>query len=115
KNDLLYGFELYEEKFNASLVVLASCESASGTARKGEGTFSLARSFINSGVPEILAAQFLIPQSTTAPLLSYFYQALSEGKDAALALHEAKLEYLENISNERYTYPRFWAGMVLYR
>lgn len=112
--DVLYGFDLYKEAFSAQLLVLASCESAIGVAQIGEGTFSLARSFINSGVPEVVAAQFLIPQTTTAPLLSQFYQNLKAGNNAATALHHAKISYLKNVSKERHAYPRFWAGMVLF-
>ncbi len=112
--DIIYGFELYQEKFQSKLLVLASCESASGVPKIGEGTFSLSRSFINSGIPEVVAAQYLIPQTTTAPLLSYFYEYLGSGKSAASALHLAKIKYLEKIPKERHAYPRFWAGMVLF-
>lgn len=113
-NNTVYGFELYKQKFNAKLLVLASCESATGAPRQGEGTFSLARSFINSGIPEIVAAQFLIPQTTTGPLLSNFYKNLGRGQGAARALHEAKVEFLRSVPKERHAYPRFWAGMVLF-
>ncbi|MEZ5040636.1 MAG: CHAT domain-containing protein [Saprospiraceae bacterium] len=114
QDDLIYGFEFYQEKFRAKLAVMASCESATGASQSGEGTFSLARSFINSGIPEIVAAQFLIPQTTTGPLLSHFYQYLGKGYDAAEALHLAKIAYLKSVDKERHAYPRFWAGMVVF-
>lgn len=112
--DQIYGFELYKEKFKSKLAVLASCESAAGAAQRGEGTFSLARSFINSGIPEIVAAQFLIPQTTTGPLLSYFYQHLGAGVSTPAALHLAKIDFLQKVTKERHAYPRFWAGMVVF-
>ena len=114
QEDQVYGFELYQEKFKAKLAVLASCESAAGAPQSGEGTFSLARSFINSGIPEIIAAQFLIPQTTTGPLLSYFYQHLANGYSTPASLHQAKIDFLKNVAKERHAYPRFWAGMVAY-
>lgn len=114
EGDVVYGFDLYKEKFQAKLAVLASCESAAGTSQSGEGTFSLARSFINSGIPEIVAAQFLIPQTTTGPLLSYFYKYLGGGYPTVAALHRAKIDYLQKVAKERYAYPRFWAGMMVY-
>lgn len=114
EDDVVYGFDLYKEKFQAKLAVLASCESAAGTSQSGEGTFSLARSFINSGIPEIVAAQFLIPQTTTGPLLSYFYKYLGSGYPTVEALHRAKIDYLQKVAKERYAYPRFWAGMMVY-
>ncbi len=114
EDDVVYGFDLYKEKFQAKLAVLASCESAAGTSQSGEGTFSLARSFINSGIPEIVAAQFLIPQTTTGPLLSYFYKYLGSGFSTVEALHLAKIDYLQKVAKERYAYPRFWAGMMVY-
>lgn len=114
EDDQIYGFELYKEKFKSKLAVLASCESAAGTAQRGEGTFSLARSFINSGIPEIVAAQFLIPQTTTGPLLSYFYQYLGTGASTPAALHLAKIDFLQKVTKERHAYPRFWAGMVVF-
>ena len=112
--EILYGFDLNQQQFQSKLLVLSSCESATGTPQIGEGTFSLARSFINSGIPEVVAAQFLIPQTTTAPLLSYFYEFLAKGKTATSSLHLAKIKYLKNISSERHAYPRFWAGMVIF-
>lgn len=113
-DDRVYGFELYKEKFEAKLAVLASCESAAGAPQSGEGTFSLARSFIHSGIPEIVAAQFLIPQTTTGPLLSYFYQHLGNGYGTAASLHRAKIDFLKHTTKERHAYPRFWAGMVVF-
>ncbi len=113
-DDRVYGFELYKEKFEAKLAVLASCESAAGAPQSGEGTFSLARSFIHSGIPEIVAAQFLIPQTTTGPLLSYFYQYLGTGYGTAESLHRAKIDFLKYTTKERHAYPRFWAGMVVF-
>ncbi len=114
EDEQVYGFELYKEKFKAKLAVLASCESAAGAPQSGEGTFSLARSFINSGIPEIVAAQFLIPQTTTGPLLSYFYQYLGSGYGTAASLHRAKIDFLQHTTKERHAYPRFWAGMVVF-
>ena len=114
KDNLIYGFDMYKQKFNTKLLVLASCESASGTSRQGEGTFSLARSFINSGVPEVIAAQYLIPQTTTGPLLGHFYKHLGQGHSASKALYLAKIEYLKTISKDRHAFPHFWAGMVVF-
>lgn len=114
EDEKVYGFELYKEKFQAKLAVLASCESATGAPQSGEGTFSLARSFIQSGIPEIVAAQFLIPQTTTGPLLSYFYQHLGNGYGTAASLHRAKIDFLKHTTKERHAYPRFWAGMVVF-
>lgn len=112
--DLLYGFELYGQQLKAKLLVLASCESAAGSTRRGEGTFSLTRSFQKAGIPQVIAAQYLIPQVTTSRLLSKFYQNLSEGMTASTALHKAKLNYLATNPKQRYAYPHFWAGLVLY-
>ena len=111
--DIVYGFELYEQKFRSNLLVLSSCESAAGTPQIGEGTFSLARSFINAGIPEVIAAQFLIPQTTTAVLMQNFYRHLENEKNAINAMHQAKIDYINNAKKERHAYPRFWVGMVV--
>lgn len=113
KQDIIYGFEFYQSKFNAKLMVLASCESATGAPQAGEGTFSLARSLIIAGIPEIVAAQYLIPQTTTGPILARFYDHLAQGKTPTHSLHLAKIDYLNSTSNERHAHPRFWAGMVV--
>ena len=114
EGDLLYGFELYDQQLNAKLLVLASCESAAGSTHRGEGTFSLTRSFQQAGIPQVIAAQYLIPQVTTSILLSKFYQNLSEGMPASTAFHKAKLAYLATNPKQRYAYPHFWAGLILY-
>jgi len=113
QEDTAYGFELYRQKFTNNLLILSSCESAAGTPQVGEGTFSLARCFMNAGIPEVLAAQFLIPQTTTASLLQKFYSHLQDGNNAATALHQAKMDYIQETSKDRYAFPRFWAGMVV--
>ncbi|PHN00934.1 CHAT domain-containing protein [Flavilitoribacter nigricans] len=109
--DTLYAYEILQRKFNAKLVVLGACETGFGAIESSEGTYSLARAFIQAGVPTVISSLWEIDQTTTAYLLTYFYAELQHTLDPKEALRQAKLTYLSHGDNFL-THPGYWTGLI---
>ena len=94
------------------LMVLSACQTGIGKDEKGEGVFSLARSFAMLGIPSTLTTLWKVDNQATYQITELFYQYLDEGLPKDLALQKAQNEYLlQNISG--LGMPNFWAGYVL--
>ena len=113
--DTLYGHEVIPLGISSSLIVLSSCKSAIGFTQKGEGTFSLARAFIQSGANSVVASLWNIEDQATSEIMYFFYNYLNQKMSPADALQKAKLEYLSRPSNKNIDLnPVFWSILVCY-
>jgi CHAT domain-containing protein len=97
---------------HAQLVVLSACETGAGQYVAGEGVFSLARGFMDAGVPSVVMSLWQVNDISTSELMPLFYRHLAQGLPKDEALHKAKLEFLKT-SDPMKTHPFFWAGFVL--
>ncbi|MFY9819961.1 MAG: CHAT domain-containing protein [Thermoanaerobaculia bacterium] len=95
------------------LTVLASCGGASGTVAAGEGTLSLARSFLAAGTPAVVAGLWSVDDQLAATLFLRFHERLRMGKDAVTALREVQLAMLQDIDESRRS-PRSWGGFQVF-
>ena len=112
-DDQFFLFELYGKTFHPQLVVLSACRTGHGMLAKGEGIISLARGFTATGAAGIIAGLWDMNDETTATLMGTFYKLLSSGQSPAGALHNAKLQWLQNKNSQQFQkLPYFWAGMV---
>ena len=73
---------------------------------------SLSRAFAYAGCPSIVTSLWQAQDRSTATLMKYFYEYLSEGKNKAEALTLAKIRYLDE-SDKVKSLPFFWAGFIL--
>jgi CHAT domain-containing protein/cytochrome c-type biogenesis protein CcmH/NrfG len=93
------------------LVVLSACETAEGA----NGTFndpqSLARSFIGSGVPEVVASRWAVDAESTSVLMKEFYGRLLSGVSPSDSLHGAAAHVREQAGM---AHPFFWAGFAVF-
>lgn len=105
----LFDDELYRMRIDADLVVLSACNSGIGTILDGEGSMSLARGFVYAGCPNIVMTLWEIPDLTSRSLMLSFYEKMQAGLSIDMALHSAKLNYLEQ-ADEISARPIFWAG-----
>lgn len=107
------GFLFFNEILNldiqANLVVLSSCEGGVGQMALGEGTFSLMRSFLSLGVPNVIYSMWNVNDRSTAYLMISFYENLLKGAGYLEALRQAKLDLIK-ISET--SYPYHWGGFV---
>jgi len=80
---------------------------------QGEGVMSLSRAFTWAGAKGLVASQWTINEAATATILKNMYSHLREGQPKYMALHQAKLEWLESeeippIQKS----PYYWAALV---
>lgn len=114
EQDILVN-QLYASQLDAKLVVLSACETGIGKLAKGEGPISIGRGFQYAGIENVLFSLWKVNDKTTSQLMKSFYKNLAIFNIKAKALHEAKLEYLneEEISNTHKS-PYYWAAFVYY-
>ena len=113
EDNILYECEVYNLTLKAELVVLSACESGQGKNIKGEGIFSVARSFMYAGCPSLVMTLWKVNDKTSASLMKYFYKGLSEGLYKDNALQKAKLDYLNGDHKLCTDYhPFYWAAYV---
>ncbi|PWK27909.1 CHAT domain-containing protein [Arcicella aurantiaca] len=94
------------------LMVLSACQTGIGKEEKGEGIFSLARSFAMLGIPSTLTTLWEVDNQATYQITELFYQYLAKGLPKDLALQKAQNEYLSQ-NTSGLSMPNFWAGYVL--
>lgn len=105
-------YELYAMKLRADLVVLSACNTGYGQYIRGEGVASLGRAFAYAGCPNVVMSHWSVDDKSTAQLMEYFYQNLSEGLSKGQALQQAKLTYIEKAA-PRDAHPAFWGAFIL--
>ena len=113
EEQLFYGYEALPMDFNGSLVFLSSCESAQGKQLVGEGTYNLARAFIQSGASSVVSTLWEVNDFHTADLVRRFYERLKIKGNPGEALLDAKIAFI-NETDEFGAHPFFWAGLVTY-
>ncbi len=104
--------ELYTTKNQAELVVLSACNTSLGTIARGEGVLSLARGFFFSGANTVISTFWNANDKSTAAIMSNLYSNLKNGETKSRALHNAKIQYLNDSSLSDVS-PYYWATFVL--
>ncbi|AXY73480.1 CHAT domain-containing protein [Paraflavitalea soli] len=108
-----YLFDLRYRSFAPSLVVLGACKTADGAWLAGEGVNSLSRGFTAAGAGGVIAGIWNVNDESAIGIMQQFYQQLQQDKDPALALHDAKLKWMqEHGGNATLQLPYYWAGIV---
>jgi len=108
----LHAYELYNMQIPAQLGVLSACETGIGKQAKGEGIMSLSRAFTYAGCNSLVMSLWNIEDESTADIVYSFFKYLKKGKAKDEALRQAKLDFLQNPSNDLKTHPIYWAGLV---
>jgi len=105
------------EQLSADLVVLVACETELGRYVEGEGEVGLGWAFLYAGCASTVVSQWKIDRDASLDLTARFCHALVE----ELRAHPAEVSLadllrstqLELLSDDRYSHPSYWAGMVL--
>jgi CHAT domain-containing protein len=109
----LHISEIYNMELDAELAVLSACNTGYGKLVRGEGLMSLARGFAYAGCPSIVMSLWRANDQSTATIMGYFYESMSEGFSKDDALRQAKLKYLESSPGATKKHPYFWAPFVV--
>ncbi len=103
----------YSLSLQADLVVLSACESGLGNFHDGEGVMSLARAFTYAGSKGLVTSLWVINESATAAILAKMYQYLRKDEPKDIALHAAKLSYLDDEHTPPFQKsPYYWAALI---
>ncbi|MFK7948037.1 MAG: CHAT domain-containing protein [Saprospiraceae bacterium] len=109
--NLLHHYEITALETNAQLAVLSACETGVGKMLEGEGVMSLGKGFMYAGVPSVVMSLWKMNDQSTSELMPLFYEKLAKGMRKDKALHQAKIDYLDNSTAAR-AFPFYWAGFV---
>ncbi len=108
----LHAYEIYELDLRAQLAVLTACETGTGRNDEGEGVRSLGYGFAYAGCPSLVMSLWNIDEKVSSEIIVRFYGYLADGMSKHEALRQAKLDHLNNATDEL-ALPYYWAGMVL--
>ncbi|ATL45825.1 hypothetical protein COR50_00870 [Chitinophaga caeni] len=112
-DDKFYWFELFQYKFQPGLVVLSACKTGDGMLAEGEGIISLAREFAAAGAAGVVAGLWNVNDEAGAAMVASFYKNLSRESKPYLALHRAKLSWLqEHREDPGLQMPYFWSVLT---
>jgi len=78
---------------------MSACNGAGTRAYSGEGLVGLSWAFLRAGAHNVIAALWEVSDSSSPQLMDSLYRGLSQGKDPATALRDAKLSMLHSSSN----------------
>jgi CHAT domain-containing protein len=110
-NDLTVGELLNMRLPRAKLVVLSACETSGRDYYKGEGLVGIARTFLELGVPLVVASQWSVESESTARLMLKFHEFRKSGQSSIEALHNAQLAML-NDQDTTFRDPYYWAAFT---
>lgn len=112
----LYAYDLYEQDFDAALVYLSACQTATGSQQSGEGIISLARAFFRSGANNLVTTVWNVGDRQAEEITGIFYEQLLMGQRVDVALAEAQRTYTTSLANdERHlAHPAYWSGFVAF-
>jgi CHAT domain-containing protein/cytochrome c-type biogenesis protein CcmH/NrfG len=94
-----------------SLVVLSACSTAGSDEETLSEEKSLARTFIKSGVAQVIASRWSVDSDATTDLMETFYAHLLAGDSVTTALRRAKLAIR---TRKEFSHPYYWAAFSVF-
>jgi len=108
EDGLLQAREIVDLDLEGRIVVLSTCESASGEILRGEGVMGLARAFFQAGAHTVVASLWPLRDDDGAALFDRFYRHLGQGRSVAAALQAAQRDRMKAGAPAA-----AWAGVVV--
>lgn len=107
--------ELFTSTLPADMVFLSACRTNSGKNASGEGIQSMARGFTFAGANSVVSSLWNVIADPNSNIVRRFYENLSLGQPKHMALHNAKLSYIEDANAPLFEKsPYYWSGLVYY-
>lgn len=100
--------DIYAMGGSAPLVTLSACETGRNQVAVGDELVGLCRGFFSAGAKSLVVSLWTVDDSSTAGLMTAFYQALQTGQPANRALRSAQIVVKSELGH-----PYFWAPFIL--
>jgi len=111
----LYARDIVQHRLNANLVTISACNGSGTRTYSGEGLVGLSWAFLRAGARNVIGALWEVSDASTPQLMDELYSELSQGKDPATALRDAKLTFLHSPDPDSvFKKPFYWAPFQLY-
>ena len=111
----LYARDIVQHHLNANLVTISACNGSGTRAYSGEGLVGLSWAFLRAGAHNVIGALWEVSDASTPQLMDMLYAELSQGRDPAVALRDAKLSLLHSAdARSVFRKPFYWAPFQLY-
>jgi len=111
----LYARDVVAHHLNAQLVTISACDTSGKRTISGEGLVGLSWAFLRAGAHNVIGALWEVSDVSTPQLMDALYGELSQGKDPATALRDAKLSLLHSPERDSvFKKPFYWAPFQLY-
>src|SRR5205814_4011034 len=111
----LYARDIVKHRLNANLVTISACNGSGTRAYSGEGLVGLSWAFLRAGAHNVIGALWEVSDASTPQLMHALYRELSQGKDPATALRDAKLSLLHSSDPDTvFRKPFYWATFQIY-
>jgi CHAT domain-containing protein/tetratricopeptide (TPR) repeat protein len=92
------------------LAVLSACHTDANAQVASSGTENLVQSFLDAGVPHIVASRWDVDSHETSEFMKLFYASLLAGNDATTSLRTAQLAMG---SRQASAHPYYWAAFQM--
>ncbi|HEY0156884.1 MAG TPA: CHAT domain-containing protein [Thermoanaerobaculia bacterium] len=102
--------ELMNGSIAASILVLSSCDSATGDVAAGEGLIGMTWAALIAGCPTVVATQWQVASTRTTEVMTAFHRHMRAGRSPAAALQQAQAEAARV---PRFAHPYYWAAFVV--
>jgi len=114
-NSSLTLSDLYTSSLPADMVFLSACRTNTGENVFGEGIQSMARGFTFAGANSVISSLWNVIADPNSNIVRRFYENLTLGQAKHLALHNAKISYLEDSNVPMFEKsPYYWAGLIYF-
>lgn len=100
--------DLYGMAGSAPLVTLSACETGRSQVAVGDELVGLCRGFFSAGARSLVVSLWMVDDSSTARLMTRFYEELRAGQPVNHALATAQLAIKEEKGH-----PYYWASFIL--
>jgi CHAT domain-containing protein/Flp pilus assembly protein TadD len=108
----LFARDLDEVSFTrTSVVVLASCATASGPTFGGEGPLNLVRPFLAGGARYVVASLWTVDDERAFSFFTRFHKELVQGIPCPRALRHAQISALRSTDADS---PAWWSGFLAF-
>ncbi len=108
----LTSLELRDAAANAELVSISACHSGSGKLYLGEGSMSLSKDILSTGVKSTMVGLWTIDDCSSLQLTNSIYEYIKQGNTKDFAISQAKRDYL-NTAHPDKIHPYYWSSLVL--